>query len=346
MPAEDGPNSRDEGLSDDRRNQQQAAIAVNGERARAWIRYCVEYRERRTNDLINKYDTESFGTESQNLDNGLDGPVFDLVTTYKIRELDSKDSTNTNASRAPPAVPYTTPSYHIHIRSHAIINALRSVVQYYPEHDLSGDSLDVKWPYPILVHHYDELTKFREDCAKMKRSDLCVREKDVDEHLGLLLQFLDEHVMEDVNREKERNKKGLQTFEWTWISNKPGTTKMERTIEDRNWKTSVVHSIEGGIFNNPPTRWLFTSWKFCYDGTFLRRVKLITATLSFDGEREISEYGRFINCDEELTDNNLADEEVAKKVKYGELYWQLLQEQCKYHKGKTVAFPYNEVCII
>ena len=75
------------------------------------------------------------------------------------------------------------------------------MVQYYPSQDLFSNPLVVKWPYPILVHHYDELAAFRDSCAARDPTELCVREADAPEHIDLLLNFLDDNIMTAVRME-------------------------------------------------------------------------------------------------------------------------------------------------
>jgi hypothetical protein len=91
----------------------------------------------------------------------------------------------------------------------------------------------VRWPYPILVHHYDELSKFRESCAAKDPVALCIREKDMYEHLGLLLQLLDQHAMEETETEKERSRNGFVKFEGTWVA------LLSKTLEGQDWPPGV-----------------------------------------------------------------------------------------------------------
>lgn len=142
------------------------------------------------------------------------------------------------------------PSYQINIYSVAIINALQRVVKYYPGQDLTG-VVSIAWPYPILVYHYDELTSFRDEISLKSENDLCIREKDAYEDLGLLLEFLDDQVMAGVNAEKEMNRKGYFTYEYAWVGWKPGRTLLARVSTEHEFRPQVIYSVTGGIFNSP-----------------------------------------------------------------------------------------------
>ncbi len=340
MPTEEGVACADKGLEDNGPGQQQGTTIPNDQSARGWVKYRVEWRHRATYELLYQKNVEDLVTDNQGHDqNRHHGPAFEAVTTFVARRVDAKNSNDSELSEPPP-VSHIAPSYHLNIHSRSIINALQSVVQYYPEHDLTGDVITVKWPYPILVHHYDELSKFREDCARQEPSKLCARQIDAYDHLGLLLQFLDKHVMADVNAEKERNKKGFETFEWLWVRRKPGTTVLMRHRESKNWAVSVLHSISGGTFNYPPTEWSLKRWRMRHDGKYLGRQVQRTQWEKYDGEFDISDYFRIIDPDADII-----DEEVAKHIKYGESYWDLLRKQCKHYEGETLKFPHNKVSL-
>ncbi|KAI1372638.1 P-loop containing nucleoside triphosphate hydrolase protein [Hypoxylon crocopeplum] len=305
----------------------------------AWIRYRVEHRNRDTNELINHQDTETPDLDIENR-NDLDGPAFAVVTTFKIAPLPHQ--TIAHAPGPTPAYPTLSsqtspPSYSLHLYSSAIINALRTVVQYYPSQDLTGN-IEIKWPYPILVHHYDDLAKFREEVASKDENDLCVREKGAYDHIGLLLKFLDDNIMSEVEAEKERNKKGFYTFELAWVGLRPGITLLDQWRDSTDLLPRVVHSISGGVFEHPRTSWHVRYWDMRYDGRYLGRYQTEVNIEKFDGQNEWNFQVQVGDLDGEDVPG-----QVANQVKYGETYWRLLHKQCRHYRGKTQRFPYNEV---
>ncbi|RYC59099.1 hypothetical protein CHU98_g7106 [Xylaria longipes] len=161
-----------------RGNEANATCPAGADRRQAEgprIRYRVEHRHLEANELISHHDTE--GPEVDD-DGGSHGEAFVLVTTYKTR----------NPLSSTQAIGTSPPSYSLHLISPAIVNALRSVVQYYPSQDLTGDIV-INWPYAILVHHYDELAQFRDRVAQKDERDLCEREKRAFDDLNLLLKY-------------------------------------------------------------------------------------------------------------------------------------------------------------
>lgn len=344
----------------------------------AWIRYSVEYRNLLNRAIVYKksHTQEEFISHVQGDHRWASDrrPALELIAQYEI--IPPQDTGRPRPGPPPPPpgtirppglaplpaaripgfpgtgpgeslkdAPLTAsaPTRYLHIYSISIVNALRSVVQYYPGQDLAGDSIVVRWPYPILVHHYDELVRFRDSCTAKAPDDLCVREKDAYEHIVLLLKFLDDEVMQDVKAEQDRNKRGYYTFAWSWVRLRPGVCIMDtmREREEGHWNTGIIHSLQGGVFVNPPTRWEITKWSMSYDGSYLGRECETIEEEEFDGEKEEEDNDIRIDFgDEQVLEEHAV---VKRQVELGKKFWQLLKKQCLHHKGKAVQFPHNTV---
>ena len=314
-----------------------------GQKKQPWIGYRTEYRNYLTDELIHQKDTDGPEGEGGNVDN-VEHPVFELVTTYKTRLVDSNRKQAEGIASVPPSsASLSTPAHHLNIYSTAIINALQSVVRYYPSQDLSGDLVRVNWPYPVLVHHYSELKAFRERCSVKDQDAMCVRERHAVEHLDILFDFLEGAIMEDVYAEQERNKRGFHTFEYLWLKMRPGTTILFKLSVDKDWHSCVIHSVSGGVFENPSSEWAIKYWSMCFDGQFLGRSLSSFIPRKFDGEVKI-DYSFVFTDDESLSEEKLStlNEAVTNQYNYGKKYWSLLRKQCKYHKGISRDFPFNQ----
>lgn len=327
--------------------QEQSSHGENHEKPRrARIGYRVEFKDPLTNEIISRKTYRSPVAEDSfiNRRENLDEPIFEHVTTFKAqRSTDKASSTSMAVEEDGADLPEglgPTRSYSIVIHSAAIINALRAVVSYYPSQDLSGDSLRIDWPYRVLVHHYDALVEFKTEVTLKNPEDLCVREKDAVEHLDVLLQFLDDSVMVDIRVEAERFKKGFVTYENLWYHYRPGCAVLSQYLEDEEsqWRSYVVQSVEGGPTPEHSWSWQIVGWTLDFDGTYLDRKKTTTYLESFTGEVHWGTRTRFI-----YDKTSLDDEEARKKIDTGRRYWELIQKQCQYYKGKSCNFPYNEV---
>lgn len=313
------------------------------ERRKAWVRYRTEYRHPINGEVIHKKDTDGLYTESYE-DNDSQWPAFEIITTYKVRMTSVTGAGINNTEAIPISTSLSTPSYHMNIYSVAIINALQSVVKYYPLQNLTGDSVVVKWPFPVLVHHYKELIAFRDTCASTNPDILCVKEKGAQEHIDLLMCFLDEHIMPAVHAEEARNARGFETWESLWVKYKPGSTTLAKPVLDKEYNANVVHSLSGGTFMNPPEPWCLTLWSLKFDGTLLNRFKSTVIQDKFDGE--CASHAKTIAVeDQDFNQDSVASfgEILSRRYELGKRYWQLLEKQCQHYKGKVGDFPYNEV---
>ena len=260
---------------------------------------------------------------------------------YSMSEADRGDQRSREHSRLHPS-PGSIPQDYLRIYSPAIIHALRSVVTYYPSQNLSSDIIVIHRPYPVLVHHYDELANFRDQHARKDPTTLCSRVVNATKDLDCLLRFLDEQVMGELRKEIERNKSGLYTFKHQWLSHKPGMTLLYRSREDTAWIPGVIHSVSGGSFQSPVQEWRIVLWYMSSDGEYLTRRTMINSSSVFEGLSETKEdYLLFDREDmEQMMSKNPA---VMEAVNIGKEYWKLLNKQCRFHMGRTKSFPHNEV---
>lgn len=293
------------------------------------IRYRIEYVENTTGNVLHRQETKGLNLDDEA---GADGEtVFELVTTIRTGQKNADDKSAFQAIRGG-----STANVSMHVLSNSIIHALRSVVQYYPGQDLSSDPLKIDSPYAILVHHYDELMEYREKVKPDVSKELCYRDRNAYEHIGVLKSFLDEHIMPAVEAERARNKRGAFTFDMYWVLMKPGAAYRSSWKEDDEEYVGIVHSLTGGSFTKPSQPWREFYWTLKYDGKFADRVINYSILDKFDGENDLASTI--------LDLNNLAgDTAVEDLISYGKLYWRHLRKQCKYYKGKTSSYPYNEV---
>lgn len=263
------------------------------------------------------------------------GPIFDVVTKRIAK------NTEKAAGATPETVtaPVSAIRHSIRIYSTAIITALRRVVEYYPGQDLSGDFLELHWPYAILVHHYDKLAEFKSQRQQKEVQMLCVRERDAVEHLEVLLRFLDDDIMKTVREEQLLNQQGLYTFENHWLAYKPGSTVLVKHMNDDHPIGYVVKSVSGGTFVSPPVNWEIHGWKLRYDGAFIGREGWTTRVERFDGAIDVSGLVIFIDEWDDDTDNP----RVRELIEWGRSYWSHLRNKCSYHQGKSTVFPHNQV---
>lgn len=308
------------------------------ETRKPWIRYRTELRHRITGELLYSKDSRVRKGEEDDFSGGT--LVLELITRYDTNSSDFKSDKSSGQQQTSwmGQTSASAPTYSVKIYSQSIIDALQSVVEYYPSQDLSGTSIEVKWPYAVLVHHYDQLLEFKAKCQGKSPAEMCVREKDAPEHIDLLIQFLDENIMERVRAEQQRLKGGFGTFENLWVAYKPGRTVGDLTKQDI-WQFYVVADVTGGIYDTPPTSWIMKGWTLAYDGKYIGRRHYQITIGRFNGEMNLTTNTCFVDDLE-----NVSEGPVRQAATQGEMWYGLLQKQCKQHEGKSLEFPYNQVC--
>lgn len=290
------------------------------------IRYRVEYLSP-TDIVLHQYETTGIHYEEETHVSEEEKPVFEIVTTIRTGKTTIVEGEKVTTGRAP--------TRSMHILSVAVMHALRNVVHYYPSQDFASDIVKIAAPYAVLVHHYDELMEYRENCKHDSGKELCYRERDAYEDLGVLKKFLDEHVMPEVEEERARNARGNGTFDMLWVSFKPGMPFVGRG-GDSDHRAGIVHSLTAGSFETPVMPWSLTYWTLRYDGTYIGRCLDIITLTGFDGESSLN-FKTFDIHEEPL------EERVQEIIEDGHRYYGLLRKQCKYYKGNTANFPHNEV---
>lgn len=316
---------------------------TNDQSQRSRIRYRTEYLDQSTNDVVWEENSRTPIVNPHDGTDFINDPAFEILTIYRARG-DSKNTLRSSEAggrklQGPPPRSFGTPARHkLRIYSPALRNALNSVVQYYPSQPLNGDVIEVNWPYPVLVHHYEDLVEFRTRVLSKEPTELCVREALAADDIQALLTYLDQTVMDAVRAETARVRRGFLSFDNLWYSYKPGTAVLSNIAEGTTWRAFVVRDIWGGTFVDPPDRWVIRGWSLIFDGMYLGREEYSETVEKFSGEVEHDHWVRFIpNTD------NVNDEEAKKLVDYGKLYWNLLEKQCKFHAGDSCIFPYNKV---
>lgn len=290
------------------------------------IKYRVQYVG--TDDAV-LHERETAGPHHEDeSSNSNERPAFEIVSTFLTRKK--------KFEKGDLLSPGTAPSRHMLIHSVAIMHALRSIVQYYPTQDLMSDIVEIKAPYAVLVHYYDDLMDYREKFKPGSRKEMCYREKDAYEDIGILKAYLDEHVMPAVREEQERNKRGYTTFDMRWVQLRPGQPFLSQFRKDGKYEVEILHAYRGGTFENPPAKWSVEAWKLEYDGHCIGRKLEVSSIARYDGE--LPSKGRPIDLEAFPR-----EETVEKIIAEGKLYWNFVQKQCKWYKGKADTFPYNEV---
>lgn len=235
---------------------------------------------------------------------------------------------------------------YIEITSPAVLEALRSVVDYYPEYDFRTKRLKIHWPYPILTHVRDALTRYR-DLFSSESCDatnpFCFNRLAY-KHIGVVQDFVQEKVGHLVAIEKERHKRGYATFEMLWLLYEPGTDVYVDFLFLGEWQPHVLKKIEYTGFNDTITNLKVHYWNMHADSVNIGPCDWNLDIPSFSGEKKITSLVVYpCSYFEMNSEGKNADEVREHFTERGKMFLQLRKKACWWFDGYEGKFPRRPV---
>ena len=238
------------------------------------------------------------------------------------------------------------------INSPAIITALQSVIEYFPERSFSEDSSFVEEPFSALILHEEELGAYRDllhpEKIKLEK-ECCPRNANAYEHLGILRDLLIERLGREVEAERQRHTRGVATFEMLWLLFKPGIDVYHDPNSDGIYNAYVVRSVSGGVYEGRISPLEIEVWNIDYDGNRMGRCCSTILQPVFDGEKDITSLVaypcRFWKEKETLKDEEKQITLKDKLIERGKMFFKLAQGQCMDYDGLVQKWPTKHVSI-
>ena len=308
------------------------------------IKYVLSYRDSNGLRLKDEFvqNMDLLEPLSQNLHTQREG-ILEVTRIVWIQEMHI-DSTKPLIEQS-----ITVDQYgpcEIKINSIAIISALNSVVNYWPGLKLNTSSLIIREPFTVLYYHREALQEYADSKSSnltQKDGERCEREKNVDEHLKFLFDFLDvrpEAKKIGMERERHNRSRPAATFEMLWMLFPPGTDVFYEIQGDGSYEGFVVKQISGGgLAMDSATPLAIELWYLDYNGEYIGRREFEITIQPFAGEKEISTLS-VIPCNlyKRVTAGQVSDESKSlwqTFVGYGEKFLKLTKRQCVQYSGET-----------
>ena len=168
------------------------------------------------------------------------------------------------------------------IHSKKLLNALRAVVTYYPGSSGIGllllDEPKVYEPYWILCHHMKDLRRYKDSQPPWHDEEY---RKECNQHLDLLLDFLDHHYGKALQDEEARWARSIPvcTFEYLWLLLKPGEACYHVDEDESN--PYITKEVK---LSNRNRYWI-DAWNIDFDGHQVGRCTQHFCIPRFDGEK-------------------------------------------------------------
>ena len=303
----------------------------------------IEYRHVSTNNIVWEEESDRFAPTKTPPEQ----PVIEAITIVFTAQDRSPYSHRREVLRAPPI--HSVGHKYIQINSAAVVNALRSVVEYFPGQNMIGDSLTISEPYIILIHHEKELAAYRENFAPNKTepdAEPCSIEEETYEHLGIVLEFIQQTLKGSLEKERARHAREVPvcTYDMLWTLFKPGVDVYLDTQSCGILDPYVVRSVNWEIINGSPVRYVISLWNLHYNSIFVGPRIHETVVLPFNGEKEIADMEIF-PCEYLRKDKHKETaEEMRKRLEdRGRMFYRLTSKQCMWYDGLTTTFPRQRV---
>ena len=140
----------------------------------------------------------------------------------------------------------------------------------------------------------DELKNYAEERRKALEDDpgleMCERERDLQQHITPLFQFLDSRPeAQQIKLELERHARGVCTFKMLWLLYKPGTIVYDARLVDgtQDPEAWVIKSVTGGGGSIHNESYTVVFWYVDIGRAKIGRVEHVTEIIPFDGECDI-----------------------------------------------------------
>lgn len=233
-------------------------------------------------------------------------PIVELVTIVKTSIYRSPYSTSNGhttakiLSNSKVATSYV--GLEVVVNSRRVIEALKRMITYYPNLDLSGTSLKIAEPYAVFFHYRNEIkdylrtypgsTGYQSEYQHpdAKRADFKACNEETYKHLGTMQEVIEGQRLEKVEKEirLHRQTPSIATYRMLWLLFKPGT-KVYRSERGR-WTAGVVLSVGmDKVIQRKGDALRIKYWNLGFDGFRLGRWEDDCLIKPFEGNRRITE---------------------------------------------------------
>ncbi|KAK2758235.1 hypothetical protein FQN54_004079 [Arachnomyces sp. PD_36] len=146
------------------------------------------------------------------------------------------------------------------IHSKLLLDAIREVVRYYPSQNLLGDTVTVREPYGVLMHHLAGLKKVKSKLEEMRSRQIDDSIAEKSHHIQILLDFLDGDIQSTIKPAQKRLEKPAPTviFDDIWYLLRPGL--LSYFIHDGVWLGCVIKAVTRKMNDDALHVWEVDVW--------------------------------------------------------------------------------------
>ncbi|KAI1129035.1 hypothetical protein F5Y10DRAFT_161676 [Nemania abortiva] len=289
--------------------------------------------------LDGRHEEPSIQTESQ---------VLEFVEVVFTANLASYKETN---SRRPgvdkPAKPpiYSKGHSYIRILSPAVNEALRCVVDYFPDVNLSWNIIEIHEPFSVFIFFERQLDEYRERLEQADKSDMsptCIN-RYACKHISIVQQFVKERTQIAVNAERERHSRGYATFDMLWLLYKPGADVYYDHPNVGEHEPYVIKGVAYPRINGATSQYNISFWNMKADPEWVGPSVASCSIGRFAGERKITSLQAF-PCDYLGFMENMDDSDTDRMrnhfIERGKNWYDTRRgKRWHWYEGHSTTFP-------
>jgi len=235
----------------------------------------------------------------------------------------------------------------IEIMSPAVLEALRSVVEYYPGENLVTRNIKVYWPYPMLTHHDEALERYQKKFEKSSCTKSDCSGRYASEHIGIIREFVHKSTGVSIAEERKRHERGFASFEMLWFLYKPGDDVLWDRFTYGEYEPWVIKKIDWVVTDGTIQSYSITLWNMNADSVYIGPCTSTCIISPFSGEREISSLRIFpFKCLKKDKKGRSAEEVKNSFIERGKVFFALRTKGCWDFKGHTTYFPRHSVSLM
>lgn len=243
------------------------------------IKYTIEYVGQESGSLtVDKAAEPSIDPEEE-------PPVLEYVDVRLSSQLnistDVKEHNKTEKGKG---------HAYIRILSPAVAEALRCIVDYFPDIDFAPTVIKIKEPYSVFIFFEEQLTAYRKRLEKANEEEsgpLTCANRWAAKHIAIVQQFVHDQTHEAVEAERERHSRGYATFDMLWLLYKPGEDAYLDYGSVNEHEPYVTASLDFTLTNGTANSYTLNLWNLDADSFWVGAGRVHTDIQRFAGEKEI-----------------------------------------------------------
>lgn len=293
--------------------------------------------------MSGKHEESSIHSEPQVLE------YVEVIYTADLAYLREINAKGSDTGKAVNFQIHSRGRNYIKILSPAVSEALRCIVDYFPNADLSGSTIDIYEPYEIFIFYERQLNEYRErldEAARNDMSPLCIN-RYASKHISIVQQFVRERTQAAVEAERERHARGYATFDMLWLLYKPGIDVYYDHPNVGEHEPYSIKSVTFDVKNGATSVYGISFWNMKADFNWVGPSVVNGAVERFAGEKKITtlqafpcEYLRFMENLSASDTERIRDHFIERGKKWYETkrgkrwYW---------FEGHPTSFPRQKV---